>query len=67
MSLKGQAKIDYQWDYMRRRRGSNTGSNTIVEGSNKPNIEAKLSKVGLTVGKDGLLGLTGWTPRGFKQ
>ena len=34
--LKGQAKTDYQRDYMRRRRGSNTRSNRVgLTGSNK--------------------------------
>lgn len=44
--LKGQAKTDYQREYMRRRR-SNSGSNNM--GLTGSNIETKLKAVGLTV------------------
>lgn len=40
MPLKGQAKTDYQRDYMRKRRGSNNGSNTEgLTGSNQGKLD----------------------------
>ena len=75
--LTGQTKTDYQREYMRKRRsntGSNSvsskpfpppleldGSNKGLTGSSKDDLKAKLSKVGLNIGKDGVLDPTGLT------
>lgn len=51
MALKGEAKKNYQRDYMRKRRGSNIRSNT---GSNE-DVKTHLDAVGLTIDKEGIL------------
>ena len=43
--LTGQAKTDYQREYMRKRRRSNTG----LTGSNKDDLSTKLESAGLTI------------------
>lgn len=63
--LTGQAKKDYQREYMRKRQGVKNPRVGLItsDGSNNngSNIKSKLAKVGLKVGKDGKLDTTGLT------
>ena len=55
MALKGQAKREYQRDYMRKRRGSNAGSNSEgLTGSNK----SKMGIPGLEMDGNKIIGLS---------
>ena len=77
--LKGQDKKDYQRsymkDYMRNRRlvktpllrPVKTPLRPTVKTQDKTDREAKLEKAGLTVGKNGLLDLTGSTRRPLQE
>jgi len=66
MPLTGQAKTDYQRDYMRRRQGTKSprvglitsgGSNNT--GSNKADLETRLRKVGLNLDGNRILDALG--------
>lgn len=45
MALKGQAKKDYQREYMRRRRGSNTGLTDRSNNAVRPNPDVRPVKI----------------------